>query len=120
MADGALLNEQALVRQEPFAEHAIFDLKGATQIVGAAAAQDVQIVTWITGFASLATLLTQVTAINAKKGQVSSLTYTGAAALTYTNTTLVSVERISFNRQNGALPNDPDTVGNWTDPSMGS
>jgi hypothetical protein len=98
-------------------EQRLFGNPGATQLTGGAEPADLDLVLWLTGFASSAAINTYITALEALavNGAVGSLVLSGDLNDTYASAALRTVERVKVSGQDGPLPNDPDTPGQWTD-----
>lgn len=99
-------------------EQRLFGLPGATSITGDMEPSNVDVVLWLTGYASAAAISTYITTLEsiARAGTTGTLAFSGDWNDSYPSTQMESVERIKFAGQDGPLPNDPDqAVNKWTE-----
>lgn len=98
-------------------EQELFGNPGATQLTGGLPPADLTLTMWLTAHASSAALTATVSAYQAIAiaGTVGSLVLTGDLTDTYASLALRTVDRVNMHGQKGALPNDPDTPGQWTE-----
>lgn len=96
----------------------VFGLHGATQITGGIGAQSIELLLWLTGFASAAAIETYVAnTIRPLLEKTGTISLTGSVALTRTDCCLMSVA-YSFvhEEQRGPLANNPQLpLAPWTD-----
>ena len=95
-----------------------FGLVGANQIFGAAKPIDLDVVIWLTGFASAAAIENYVNnTLKPLIGAVASVALTGDVTLTFSNCCMQAIEYPArVDGQEGPLPNNPTTpLARWTD-----